>query len=167
MTDAQRITLQRLQDLHDLQVRTGRPRKAIDTRKRARDFCSVASLDVASCAPWASLQRGERSAEPKPAAPVPLSAPIVASTGPVEVPRYDSLRAWARAQSGSRVICWHDAGRVSLVWIATDLDRKRSQTFASEAEALEVLAADGVRWQAPRKPAKARDRAPMAVARRA
>jgi hypothetical protein len=95
---------------------------------------------------WCARQRSLRAP-----ATTPLTASLEAQTGPVTLPVYDSLRAWARAGGGARVLCWHAEGRVSIVWIVTDFDRRRSQTFASEAAALDDIAAGRVRWASPRK----------------
>jgi hypothetical protein len=125
-----------LDDLHARFELAADPVQRNSLRQRGRAAALKSGVAVPE---WCARQRGST-----------LTAPIVAQTGPVALPVYDSLRAWARAGGGARVICWHAEGRVSIVWLVADFDRRRSQTFASEAAALEAIAARTVRWASPR-----------------
>jgi len=115
---------------------------------QARKVCAATGQTTPA---WCAIKRGAD------AAPAVLSASVTEHAGPGALPVYASLRDWARAAPGqtSRVVCWHPqndgAMHVSLVIVATDLDRTRSPTFTSEAEALAQLAAGSVRWAAPKK----------------
>jgi hypothetical protein len=139
--------LQHLEALHAEHTRAGRQRPATWIRGLTRDYCQEHGITPPE---WCSLKRGG------PPAPT-LAASVAEHTGPVALPVYASLRDWAKAAPGltSRVVCWHPqtdgAMHVSLVIVATDLDRKRSITFESEADALAQLAACTVRWAAPKK----------------
>ena len=134
---------------HRERVRAGRARDAAWTRMQARKVCAATGQTPPA---WCAIKRGAEAT-----APAVLSASVTEHAGPVALPSYASLRDWARAAPGqtSRVVCWHPqpdgAMHVSLVIVATDLDRTRSPTFESEAEALAQLAAGIVRWQAPKK----------------
>lgn len=131
---------------HAAHVRAGRARDAVWARSQGRKWCAATGQTPPA---WCAIKRGAEAT-----APAVLSASVTEHAGPVAV---QSLRDWAKAAPGltSRVVCWHPqadgAMHVSLVIVATDLDRKRSPTFASEADALEALAQGTVRWQAPRK----------------
>ena len=143
----------RIEELHDLHERFGNLNAAAAARAEARAV--AAELGAVELLPaWARLREGEAppQGEPPRASPKPLTSTVAESvSAPVELPRYTSIRAWARAGNGSRAIVWHAGSEaVSLVLLVTDTDRRRSQTFASEAEALFAIAAGTIVWAKPR-----------------
>lgn len=154
---AERIA--QLRALHDLRERAGQHQGALYARAKARAFCEGRGIETPD---WAARVSGGPKVLRKPAAPAPLAATIAErAEGPLELPRYQSVRDWAAADSGNRGLSWGTDGSVQLIWIYTDEDRRRSQRFPSEGAALDALTAGTVQWRTCAPRAKAKRGRPM------
>jgi hypothetical protein len=154
--------LARLLELHDLRERMGDRQGALSTRGLARTFCERRGIETPA---WAARLSGGPAVRRKPA-PAPLTASVAErAEAPIECPRYASVRDWAAADSGNRGLSWGTDGSVQLIWIYSDLDRRRSQRFHSGAAAIDALTAGTVQWRKGKplvKPKRGRPMPPTA-----